>query len=344
MIAIEPLVETIQRRYDLSTVEEITPLTGGEWKTLWRLRCGDRGYVVSVSHPTTTEESIAYEHRLLHYLQRELAEVPAPYVGVMGSTYFTAKDRFVSLLPLMSGEMPDNIPEGEQLHLVAARFLARFHQVSVAYPDLSPRPTVPAWHNWHWHAATWPVIQAMLSTKRDTSDKIGRRFWDSCGEWAAEIAACREQIENEWLYFRQWISDLVRSEHRLTTGIVHDDYHDNNLLMTGAEITALLDWDGAHPDWLLFDVSNALWEFCSDDETHTLELMSAAAFQQAYSEAGGPLQAAEFSLIIPFIRCRRMIEILGSLYGIATATAWDESPDYLVHNLRSLENLHESTR
>ncbi|MCB0111353.1 MAG: hypothetical protein KDE53_35765, partial [Caldilineaceae bacterium] len=62
-----------------------------------------------------------------------------------------------------------------------------------------------------------------------------------------------------------------------------------------------------------------------------------------YVDADGPLPAPEFALIVSFIRCRRMIEILGSLRGIATGTAWDESPDYLVHNLRALENLRKIT-
>lgn len=54
-------------------------------------------------------------------------------------------------------------------------------------------------------------------------------------------------------------------------GLVHDDYHDNNLLVEGERVTALLDWDGCHPDWLLLDLSNAIWEFCHDDEAHTLD-------------------------------------------------------------------------
>jgi Ser/Thr protein kinase RdoA (MazF antagonist) len=108
------------------------------------------------------------------------------------------------------------------------------------------------------------------------------------------------------------------------------------------EVTALLDWDGCHPDWLLFDLSNGIWEFCHDDESHTLVVKDAEAFLQTYAACGGPITGGEFDLIIEFIRCRRMIEILTALRGIATGAAWDESPDYLVHNLLSLENLRGS--
>jgi Ser/Thr protein kinase RdoA (MazF antagonist) len=87
------------------------------------------------------------------------------------------------------------------------------------------------------------------------------------------------------------------------------------------------------------DVANAVWEFCSDDESHALDSTAAQAFLQAYAAAGGPVTDQEFDLLLPFIRCRRLIEILTALHGVATGDTWDESPDYLVHNLIALEKL-----
>ncbi|MEZ4737150.1 MAG: hypothetical protein R3E79_59480 [Caldilineaceae bacterium] len=68
-------------------------------------------------------------------------------------------------------------------------------------------------------------------------------------------------------------------------------------------------------------------------------IASAQTLLQAYAAAGGPVGKPEYDLLIPLIRCRRMIEILSSLRGIVTGGPWDESPDYLVHNLLALENL-----
>ena len=325
----------IHVHYDLEPITHVAPLTGGEWKTLWRLDGPSTAYVVSLSHPTTTVASLAYEHGLLRYLQTHLAQVPAPLLTREGRSYFIDQGRIISLLPWLPGEMAD----GDQVHLLAARFLAHFHRVSVNYPVRSPRPGVPAWQEWDWHATAWPAIQAMLATSPTTQDPIGQRFWQSCREWATAIVERREQIAGERSFFQQWISDLTRSGRALTSGLLHDDFHGGNLLVANGEVTALLDWDGCHPDWLLFDLSNATWEFCHDDDAHTLVVQEAQAFLQAYAAAGGPITAAEFDLVVGFIRCRRMIEILTALRGIATGGAWDESPDYLVHNLLSLENL-----
>lgn len=329
------LIETIRARYDLEPIAQLSPLTGGEWKQLWRLDGKDRSYVVSISHPTTTVESIAYEHQLLRYLNPQLPQIPAPLLAQDGSTYFIDQGRIVSLLPLMPGAMADE----DEVRLPAARFLAAFHRVGLTYPDRAARPDVPPWHEWDWCADEWPLITAALASTPATTTLAAHRFWQGTGEWASQIIERREQIANERAYFQQWLTDLAHSDRHLTTGPQHDDFHGNNLLAEGETVTALLDWDDCHPDWLVLDVANATWEFCLDDKAHTLNVGNARRFLQAYADAGGPVTKQEFDLIIPLIRFRRLMEIMNSLQGIVTGGFWDESPDYLVHNLLSLENL-----
>lgn len=333
------LLAIIQSRYDLEPIYHVSPLTGGEWKTLWRLEGAQASYVVSISHPTTTVESIAYEHRLLRYLHAQLPQVPAPLLARNGSTYFiffmVEQKRIISLFPLMPGTMA----ERDRARLPAARFLATFHRLGLTAPDQSARPGVPAWCKWDWCTAEWPLIEAALASTPQTTSVSGQRFWQATGEWARQISERRQQIIAERAYFQQWIADLAGADRPLTVGLLHDDYHRKNLLVEGERVTALLDWDGCHPDWLVLDVATAMWEFCLDQQAHTLVVKDAQTFLTAYAEAGGPVTTQEYDLIIPFIRCRRMIEILTALRGIVTGEGWDESPDYLVHNLISLENL-----
>lgn len=334
-----PLLEQIRTRYELEPITEITALTGGEWKTLWRLVGAQAAYVVSISHPTASLESLRYEHRLLRYLNTELPQIPAPLLAKDGSSAFLDKGRMVSLFPFMPGQLAD----GAGVPLAAARFLAAFHQVGQHFPDQAPRPGVAPWHEWDWYAAEWPLIEEALASPRTVANGVGQRFWQAAGDWAAQICERREQIKTERAYFQQWLAELTTVTPPLTSGLVHDDYHDNNLLTDGEQITALLDWDGCHPDWLAIDLSNGMWEFCHVDETHTLDPNAARAFLVAYVEAGGPIRPEEVALLIPFIRGRRMLEVMWALRGMATGSAWDESPDYLVHNLLALENLQTIT-
>lgn len=330
-----PLLKSIQSRYGIEAPTHSAPLTGGEWKTLWRLDGAQCAYVVSISHPTAIEAGIIYEHRLLRYLHPQLPPIPAPLLARDGSTYFIDQGRIISLFPLMPGEMAD----GDQVHLIAADFLARFHQVGVSYPDRSPRPGVLAWHEWDWCAAEWPLIEAALTSTPQTSNLAAQRLWQGTGVWASQIIAHRQQIADARTYFQQWLADLAHADRHLTSGPLHDDYHGNNLLLATGQVTALLDWDGCHPDWLAFDVANGIWEFCPDDEAHTLDISAAQSFLQAYATASGPVREEEYELLIPLIRCRRLIEIMSALRGLVTGGDWDESPDYLLHNLLSLENL-----
>ena len=327
------LAETIQARYGLEPIIQGSPLSGGEWKTLWRLTGTQQSYVVSVSHPTASLESIAYEHRLLSYLHTALPQVPMPLLATDDSSYFLDEGQLISLYPFMPGEMADS----SQVRLSAARLLANFHEVGQRFPDQAPRPGVPPRHAWDWCATEWPLIEEALASSLTATSGIGQRFWQAAGEWASPIRERQGQIKAERAYFQQWLAELTHTSPTLTSGLVHDDYHDNNLLAEGEQITALLDWDDCHPDWLVLDLSNGMWEFCHVGEI--LDITAARAFLQAYTEAGGPVKPAEFALLIPFIRCRRMIEVMVSLRGMVTGGPWDESPDYLVHNLLSLENL-----
>lgn len=329
------LLAIIQSRYHLEPIQKISRLTGGEWKTLWRLDGAQSAYVASLSHPTTTVDSLVYEHQLLDYLQAQLPQIPAPLLAQDGSSYFVEAGRIVSLFPLMPGNMADR----DEGRLPAARFLATFHRIGLAYPNQSARPGIQPWAKWDWCAAEWTQIEEALASRSPTTSLVGQRLWQATGVWATQILERRAQIGQVRAHVQQWLAELAHTGRDLTHGLLHDDFHKKNVLMADGKVTALLDWDSCHPDWLVMDVANATWEFCLDRAAHTLNPHTARLFLQAYVEAGGPVPVSEFDLIIEFICCRRMIEIMDSLRGIVTGGTWDESPDYLVHNLLSLENL-----
>jgi homoserine kinase type II len=330
------VLDMVQFHYDIGLVTQVSPLEGGEWKTIFRVDSMRGSFVLSIYHPSTTAGSVIYEHSLLHYLHSRIAQVPAPITGYDGSTYFIEDNRIVSIFPLMPGAMADR----STARLAAARFLAKFHSIALEYPNHSPRPSVPAWREWDWGEQEWSSVEVLLSSQPDTATGVAQRFWREGGKWVAQIVARRTQILQERLYLQQWLTALSCSKRPLRWGPIHDDYYRNNLLMDGEEISALLDWDGCHPDWLILDVSTALWEFCLEEPAHTLNTAHAQAFLDAYCAAEGPVTAEEFDLIVPLIRVRRMIEVISALQGIVTGEEWNEGhAEYLVHNLISLENL-----
>lgn len=330
------LLEVLQTRYAIGPMTRTVALEGGEWKKLFRLDSVQASFVVSISHPTTVRESIIYEHALLYYLHARLPQVPAPIADRDGNTFFIHQNRIIALFPLMPGQMA----ERDSARLPAARFLADFHRIGLDYPDHSARPGIPAWREWDWAEPDWPTIQAMLTSDPHPTSPTAQRFWQAGGAWTAQIVARRAQIIEQRTYFQQWLTTLATSARPLTEGPMHDDYHRKNLLVDGEMISAFLDWDGCHWDWLVMDLATAIWEFCLEKAAHKLNLAQARAFLAAYAAAQGPVTAQEFDLIVAFIRCRRMIEVISVLQGIVTGETWNEDhAEYLLHNLISLDNL-----
>jgi Ser/Thr protein kinase RdoA (MazF antagonist) len=332
------LVAELQARYELGPIVQSQALAGGEWKTLFRLDRPHGAIVVSISHPSADPAGIAYEHAFLRYLSARLPQAAAPIAARDGGSYFRHGGRFVALFPYMPGRMADR-----SIRAPAGRLLAEFQRVALAYPDRSARPGQPALREWSWernHAWDWPVVQELLATHPDSAAGAARRFWQAGGAWAARIVARRDQIAQAHAQTQSWVAQLARSKRHLSFGSVHDDFYKNNMLVDGEQITALLDWDGCHPDWLLLDVSNAIWEFCHEKNTHRLDTGQARAFLDAYSAADGPVAIDEFDLILPFIRLRRILEILSALQGIVNGDAWDSGhAEYMLHNLIALEYL-----
>jgi Ser/Thr protein kinase RdoA (MazF antagonist) len=337
---VQRLAKLVASRYNTGQITQISPLTGGEWKTIFRITSKNGPLVLSIYHPSTTVESIEYEHALLRYLQPRLPQVPAPLIAVDGSSYFLDQGRFASVFPLMPG-----IPaKRETSRVPAARFLAEFQRVALTYPDHAARPHVPAWNAWDWGEPVWPAIQAQLASSPDRVTGATQRFWQEGGEWAQQIVAHRTQVQEERTHFQQWLAALPQTVPTLAFGLVHDDYYQNNLLIEGGTIRALLDWDGCHPDWMILDLATAVWEFCLDRSAHTLDVRHARTFLEEYQAAGGPISTQEFALILPFIRCRRIIEVISALQGVITGETWNEGhAEYMVHNLISLENLQNVT-
>jgi Ser/Thr protein kinase RdoA (MazF antagonist) len=136
---------------------------------------------------------------------------------------------------------------------------------------------------------------------------------------------------------RNWVAHLVASGRKLQMAPTQEDYYSHNLLVQARQISGVVDWDECGPEWLAFELGWATWEFCSDKPTHRLNLAWTRRFLAAYREAGGPVPSGDFDLLLPFIRCVRIQEILFNLEQARLGQPW--SPAYMLHNLLSLENL-----
>lgn len=329
----------LETRYHLRNITSLRPLTGGYWNQVLRLESERGTFVLRLSHPSSTPDSVAYEHALMRFMRRHLPQVPEPLTARDGSTCFLCDGRVVSLFEWMPGEIADR--ERAAVRAEAARVLARLHQAALRYPDASPRPRYPPVRDLDWDRNRqwdWEAVRAFLCPR---ARGRGAAILDETeGEEAAlrrEIAARRLQIEQEREELRDWVARLAASGRPLLFAPTHGDYYRGSLLVEGDRITAVLDWDECQPEWLAWELARALWEFCKCKQSHTLQTVRVPTFLQAYREAGGPVTRTDFDLLVPFIRCVRLMEVLFALGEAVRGEPWDAR--YTLHNLLSLENL-----
>lgn len=333
------LSNALKQHYRITKLSTVQLLAGGNWNTSISLKADNRDLVLRISYPTVTASSVSYEHALLRYLATYIPEVPAPILGDDGSTYLCHNGRILTLFPLMPGCLSNR--DSDVLRLDAARMLAQVHKFSLNFAQRESRPNYPCLSQLDWENNrmwNWQSVVSFLSLKSGALDLIKSLRGDS--QTAFEMICSRLlQIETEKNSFRDWIAALTASGRNLLSGPVHGDFYPNNLLVEGERISAVLDWDDCQREWLTWELGRTIWEFCRDDEKLNLNQSRAEAFIEAYIKAGGPIPNAEFDLLVPFMRCVRLVEVLFGLGDALRGEKW--YPQYLFRNLVYLENLQD---
>jgi Ser/Thr protein kinase RdoA (MazF antagonist) len=331
------LYSVIEECYSISNIQTVDALTGGEWNQVFRLQCDKDTFVLRISHPTNTAASLAYEHRLLQFINRQVPEVPAPIPTHDGSTYLEFDGLLVTLFPFMPGRMLDDNNEAECM--AAAQMLARLQQIGLEYPDLKPRPNKPRfckldWENndwWRWNEVEDLLFHRTAAFLETVSDPDKRAL-------AEQILARQSFIAQERELLRDWIAALRDSQRLLLFAPTHCDYWCNNILVKDGQISAVVDWDDCKAEWLFYALGRATWDFSKDKCQHRLDYQKAVRFLQAYQAAGGPVPSTEFALMIPVMRCICIIEVL---IGLQEAEEVGLN-QHVLHHLLSLENLREA--
>lgn len=327
----------IEGHYSVGSIQNTDTLAGGEWNQVFRVDCDKSSFVLRISHSTNTVASLAYEHRLLQFINQRVPEVPAPIMTHDGSTYLQHNGLLITLFPFMPGRMLNNDKEAECM--MAARMFARLQQVGLEYPDLSLRPNKSRfceldWENNDWWR--WNEVEDLLFHRTDA-------FLDTVSDpdrraLAEQIFAKRTFIARERELLRDWVATLQDSPQAPLFAATHCDYWCNNILVKDGQISAVVDWDDCKAEWLFYALGRATWDFSKDRCQHRLNAKKAVRFLQAYQAAGGPVPSKEVELLIPVMRCVCIIEVL---IGLQDATKFGLN-DNTLHHLLSLENLQNA--
>ena len=271
------LVPAIERRYGIGRLVLERRLSGGFANDVFLAHAGSRAVVVRVKHPPVSAASVAWEHRLVATLAPELPEIPAPLPARDGTTFFAHGPFAVWLLPHADGG-----PARPADAIAAARVLGRLH-AAAAPLELEPRPAHP---------------------------RLSDLPFPEVGDLPPELAGEARRLHELRAEAVDLVTDVARSGRPPTTGLVHGDFFPGNVLVANGRATALLDWEEAHVDWQVFELAQGVWEFARKERRGELDAGAAAAFVDAYRDAGGTVPSDEDHLLVPFVRVKRVLEVL----------------------------------
>jgi len=123
----------------------------------------------------------------------------------------------------------------------------------------------------------------------------------------------------------------IAASRSLPTSLVHGDFFQGNVLVADDQVVAVIDWEEAQSDWLVWDLASTVGAFCSIGDD--VDRDASRRFVAAYRADGGPSPPNDDDLLIPLLRVKRILEVLRA--------PTDRHPrwEHQHRNLRSLDEL-----
>jgi homoserine kinase type II len=229
-----------------------------------------------------SERSIAFEHELLRHVLGKGWPVAPPLQADDGGTVVRAGGSLWSLFPFLPGEP---VPyEALPMKGVKGRLLARLHGDMADFPITTQRSGC---------GRIWELDVFAQAGGHDSFNQLLRRFEREYPEMAAVVR--REKYRS--------LRELSRLGYGETPAvIIHRDFHHDNLLFEGGELTGLLDFDLSCWDAAVCDVAASLTLEClAAPDYDSIDLKMARAFLDGYAEQRR-LSVEEARLIPPLVR------------------------------------------
>lgn len=275
-------LETVLASYGLRA-EETHDIRSGRVNRHWRAVAGGETYIVRRYHGSRTRAAIEYEHTVLDHVRREGWPVAAPVRMPDGGTIAHVDGASYALFPFLPGRPA---PYGRPAHLrLRGALLARLHRDLASCPATGQRDGCGRL----WELDTF----VRAGTGFATLSELLRAFAATHRELAASVR--REKYA--------MLRELARLGYgELAAAPCHFDFHRDNLLFQGGELTGLLDFDWVRLDARAADVANTIALDCLAPPTHNaIDPDAVRAFVGGYLEHTR-LGDVELRLLVPLVR------------------------------------------
>jgi homoserine kinase type II len=272
-------------------------------------------------------DSIEGQHRLILFLQDHDFPVAPPLLTVHGETYVSVLGIPCSLYPYIDGRPLD--PRNSNQLRGAAETLARYHQLTAAYPGVPPlsQPSFPE----HFAEKLGDFRKYSENFDNDSLSVLGM------AESMVAFESSLDEIETE-------MQNLPYNS--LPKVVIHGDYKPENILFQGDDVAAVIDFGRSRNEVRVFDIAKTIAGLVGTSDDVTFLEMTRVFFLGYDSIC--PLSNSERTALFSLIKARVAIKNLERFIRLAKKTdmaekrAKAERFNRLAQHLQSLRNNSEA--
>lgn len=246
--------------------QEITPLAEGIENYNYHVRTPDHQYVLRVYRDGRPRD-IKYELDVMRHFQNAHIQIPQVFASGRGMLYARTNGKYCALFDFAEGDSIPWKPIPQQLSVNIGRTVAALHLAGIAYP--SSRKQVRYFHQ----------------TLREMSCHVKNQ----------SLCRMRDALLDD-------LEGLLAMN--IPAGVIHSDINRENILVANKRISAILDFNEAHHDYIVWDTAIAITQLYIT-KTFGIDWRGLASFAEGYS-AIRRLSLSEINSILPLMKLRNI--------------------------------------
>lgn len=263
--------------------DSVNPVSGGWLNRKWKLVCGGKAWLVKqYSRKRFSQKQLDWiEESLQRQIIAQREGVPCPRVLSFQDKVLRtlADDTTYMVMEFCPGVMLDhNTVMADQMYSLG-RACGQIHRTFSALPPQGvrgyPLDRKSVLHELREHYRT-QMEECGKAAEEGGPAGLSSDFSDSSTEFFPKFFRA---LERERRILEKLPADFF---DRLETGIGHEDFTPDNMLFSGNEVSAILDFDRSQYGYRLHDVGRAILSFALKDGE--MDLKKAYAFLEGYGE------------------------------------------------------------
>ena len=315
----ETIAAWFEQHYDLGCVREVARMGDASWNTVWSVATVVDRFILRMSGPWKVAESVAFEHELMRFMRKALPCVPMPIASRSGETVAQWNGRVVSVFEWRPGVCDGNINTSQCFR--AGRTLAEIHRRGSTWPRDYQRPRARTVLDFDWtanHTWRWTELLEEMHRSARRSAPAGRGVAVVIGFEHIQL------LERDRLLCMAFVERWRRAA---SVGVVHGDYQPRNVLFTGDDVSAVVDWDDCRLECREFECAQFLWQFGRGSREVLPRAELIAAMAEGYSVVL-PGYWPDRDVLAEFLRChllrQALFSISASVRGVQLSSAYDD--------------------